>query len=440
LVQGARELSIRFRFPQLALGALGVLIAVAVLGLWKSPTAERQAGGASQPAAASAELDPVAALQQKIDRREVALAFDREHGYLKSVLDQLHIPVSSQMLVFSKSSAQMSGISPERPRALYFNDDAYVGWVQEGGLELAAVSPKDGPYFYTLTQESSEAPRFERHTDTCVGCHDSSDDPARLIPRLLKLSVLPDADGASIQAAALATTDRSPFRERWGGWYVTGTHGRQVHMGNQTFNRPATEFASLPDYIARLDLTRGSNVTDLSGRFDTKRYLSPHSDIVALMVLGHQTHVYNLIAAAEYQMRYALEDDPRADQAALLKQGGEPIVRAMLFSGEAKLTDTVAGTSGYAEEFARQGPRDREGRSLRDLDLKTRLLRYPMSYVIYSQAFDQMPEALKTFVLRRFREVLSGEDQSPAFAHLSPADREQIRSILRETKPSVLVP
>ena len=127
--------------------------------------------------------------------------------------------------------------------------------------------------------------------------------------------MLPNRDGASIQAAALATTDRSPFRERWGGWYVTGTHGRQTHMGNQTFSPPATEFRSLPEYIATLDLTRGANITHLSVRFDTKRYLSPHSDIVALMILGHQTHVYNLIAAAEYQLRYALEDDPKAPQA-----------------------------------------------------------------------------------------------------------------------------
>jgi len=433
-------LSLRIRFPQLALGAFAVLVAAVVLGLWKSPSAQRQGPAGTdvrQPATASPSLDPVAVLQRKLDSREVTLAFDREHGYLKAVLDELHIPVSSQVLVFSKSSAQMSGISPERPRALYFNDTAYVGWVQEGALELTGMDPKDGPFFYTLTQENTVPPRFERHTDTCVGCHDSSEDPTRLIPRLLKLSVLPNRDGASIQGAAMVTTDRSPFRERWGGWYVTGTHGRQTHMGNQTFSPPATELRSLPDYIATLDLTRGSNITDLSGRFDTKRYLSPHSDIVALMILGHQTHVDNLIVAAEYQLRYALEDDPTADKAALVKRLGEPIVRAMLFSGEAALTAPVAGTSGFAEEFAKQGPRDGEGRSLRDLDLKTRLLRYPMSYVIYSPTFDQMPEELKAFVSQRFREVLGGDDKSPAFAHLTAGDREQIVAILKDTKPEL---
>ena len=229
-----------------------------------------------------------------------------------SLLKNLNIPMSSQLLVFSKSSAQMSGISPSLPRAVYFNDDVYVGWVQEGGLELAAVDPASGPFFYTLTQEGTAKPRFERHTSSCVGCHDSSEDPARLIPRLLKLSVLPDREGKAIQSAALATTDRSPFRERWGGWYVTGTHGRQVHMGNQTFRAPAGDLGSIPEYIANIDLTSGANVTDLTGRFDTKRYLSPHSDIVALMVLGHQTHVSNLIAVAIHKLAVALEVDPKA--------------------------------------------------------------------------------------------------------------------------------
>ena len=429
----------RVRFPSVALAALAVLIVAAVFGLRKAPTAERQTSDA-RPAveSSSTAIDAVARLQQRIDGGQATLAFDRDHGYLESVLASLNIPVSSQLLVFSKSSAQMSGISPEKPRAIYFNDDVYVGWVQEGGLELAAIDPKGGPYFYTLTQENTTTPRFERHTETCVGCHDSSEDPARLIPRLLKLSVLPTRNGTAIQAAALATTDRSPFRERWGGWYVTGTHGRQVHMGNQTFQAPATDLKSIPDFIANLDLSAGSNITDLSGRFDTRRYLTPHSDIVALMVLGHQTHMFNVIAAAEYRLKYAIEDDPRGDKADLVKELAEPIVRSMFFSGEVALTDPIAGTSGFAADFARQGPRDARGRSLRDLDLKTRLLRYPLSYVVYSPAFDQMATPLKDYVQRRLREVLNGADTSAPFAHLSPGDREQIVAILKETKPELV--
>jgi len=248
------------------------------------------------------------------------------------------------------------------------------------------------------------------------------------------LSVLPDRDGKAIGAAALATTDRSPFRERWGGWYVTGTHGRQTHMGNQTFRPPASELTTIPEFIKDVDLTRGSNVTDLTDRFDTRPYLSPASDIVALMVLGHQSHVHNLITVAVYK----LEKAPKGDISGLVRELAEPVVRAMLFSGEAALTDPVAGTSSFADDFMKQGPRDRLGRSLRDLDLKKRLLRYPLSYVIYSDSFDEMPAVLKEYIYRRLREVLSGADKSPAYAHLSTADRDAILAILKDTKPEAL--
>lgn len=137
------------------------------------------------------------------------------------------------------------------------------------------------------------------------------------------------------------------------------------------------------------------------------------------------------------KLQYALEDDPKADIPALARELGEPIVRSMLFSGEAVMTDPVAGTSGFAAEFAKQGPRDRQGRSLRDLDLQKRLLRYPLSYIIYSESFERMPAAVKDDVYRRLREVLNGEDKGWAFAHLSTSDREEILGILQDTKPDL---
>jgi hypothetical protein len=421
------------RFRTLAVVGVALLIVV-------SAAVRRQASAARQTVSGTAASVPVAVdavvrLQQKLDNGEATLTFEKDLGYLRSLLRNLDISEMSQTLVFSKSSAQMSGISPERPRAIYFNDDVYVGWVQEGALELTAVDPKGGPFFYTLPQVEDAPPKFERHTASCVGCHDSSEDPSRLIPRLLKLSVLPDRNGLAIQAAALATTDRSPFRERWGGWYVTGTHGRQTHLGNQTFAPPSTDLASIPRHIAGMDLSRGSNVTDLSAFFDTKRYLTPHSDIVALMILGHQTHVFNLMSATVYRLQYALEDDPKADTEALVRELAEPIVRTMLFSGEATLTDPIRGTSAFAAEFQKRGPRDSRGRSLRDLDLRTRLLRYPLSYVIYAESFEQLPPPIKEFVYRRLREVLTGEDKTQPYAHLSASDREAILGILKDTKP-----
>src|SRR5437870_8238546 len=134
-------------------------------------------------------------------------------------------------------------------------------------------------------------------------------------------------------------------------------------------------------FIARMALSSGANVTDLSKRFDTKPYLSPHSDIVALMVLGHQTHVHNMITAGDYEIRDAIQQGLTRKMNDVVKEAGELIVRSMLFVGEAQLTDTVQGTSTFATDFMNRGPRDSQGRSLRDLDLKHRLLKYPLSYL-----------------------------------------------------------
>jgi hypothetical protein len=249
------------------------------------------------------------------------------------------------------------------------------------------------------------------------------------------LSVLPNPDGNALKAAALITNDKSPLRERWGGWYVTGTHGSQRHLGNTIVRARADDIDDMKKFIPRLDLNGGANLTDLSKRFATREYLSPYSDIVALMVLGHQTHVHNMITSGVYEMRDAVTKGLTDKMPQIIKDAGEPIVKAMLFSEETPLTDIVAGTSGFAADFTSRGPRDSKGRSLRDFDLKHRLLLYPMSYLIYSKSFDDMPPELLQYVERRFREVLTGEDTSPAFAHLSADDRRAILEILHETKP-----
>jgi hypothetical protein len=372
--------------------------------------------------------EPVADLQRRLDSGEIKLAYHPDRGYADSVLESLNVPKSSQTLVFGKNSAQLFFITPEAPRAVYFNDDVYVGYVQRGSyVEVASMDPKLGPVFYALEQQEQERPQFRNDQSNCVACHDTFTS-ATPVPRLLMLSILPSPTGVALKRAALLTNDASPMRERWGGWYVTGTHGRQRHMGNRVIRAPAEAIGEMKEYIRQLDLTSGANLMDLTGRFDSNLYQNPYSDIVALMVLGHQTHVHNLIVDANYNVN----PDSTAEQ---VREHGEPIVKAMLFSGAEALTDPVAGPSGFAADFAKRGPFDSRGRSLRQLDLQTRLLRYPMSYLIYSKSFDGLSGPLKAYVYRRFREVLSGEDRSSDFTHLSEGDRQAISEILRETKP-----
>jgi hypothetical protein len=226
----------------------------------------------------------------------------------------------------------------------------------------------------------------------------------------------------------VVTNDKSPFLERWGGWYVTGTHGSQRHMGNHIVRQPAESLGTIPQYSKQADLSAGANITDLTARFDTRPYPTSQSDIVALMVLGHQTHIHNLITVASTGLR----GNPTESE---IKEESDALVNAMLFSQAAPLTAPVTGTTNFAADFSARGPRDSQGRSLHQLDLKTRLLRYPMSYLVYSKSFDGLPKPAKDYVYRRFWEVLSGKDSSPAFTHLSAADRKAILEILQETKP-----
>jgi len=373
--------------------------------------------------------DPVARLQKKLDAGTATLVFDKDRGYLPAVLRALDVPVSSQGLVFSRTSLQVDRIAPWSPRAIYFNDDVYVGWVQNGPImEVASVDPVLGGVFYTLRQEAADHPVFERQTQQCLQCHDSSSSTGG-VPGFIMRSVVPDRYGY-VMAAGDPTTDRTPLEKRWGGWYVTGTLGDRPHAGNVNAPVLTSEAGNVQVYLARAKLLSKKDVVDLKSRFDVDPYLAPHSDAVALLVLAHQASVHNLITDAGYQARLAGDVlDMRAKGAA------ERLLRAMLFVDAAPIGGPVKGTSPFAEEFPKSGPRDAKGRSLRDLDLTDRLFRYPLSYLVYSEAFDALPAPTKKYVYERLDAVLDGADTAPEFGHLSPADRAAVREILEETKP-----
>ncbi len=383
--------------------------------------------------------DPIARLQKRIDGGEVKLTYYGRHGYLRSVLEALKVPTSSQMLVFSKTSFQHDRISPGAPRALYFNDDAFIGWVQYGPvLEVATTDPQLGAVFYVLEQKKSEKPKFLRQTYECLQCHSSS--MTAQVPGYMMRSVYVRADGQpQFRAGTMLTTDQSPLSERWGGWYVTGKHGGMRHMGN-VFARGGSE--------VEIDPEKGANLTDLKSLVDTSPYLSGHSDIVALMVAEHQTNVSNLLTRANYQTRLALDYEKQLNNdwkrpskvhsestQHRIESVCEPLLRAMLFVGEAPLTEQVIGTSGFAEEFQRKGPFDRVGRTLRQFDLKTRLMRYPCSFLIYSDAFQSLPSLAKETLYRRLWQVLLDEEHVKEFSSLTSEDRKAIQEILTDTCP-----
>ena len=239
-------------------------------------------------------------------------------------------------------------------------------------------------------------------------------------------------------------TDRSPLNERFGGWYVTGTTGSQYHRGNSYYPDVASALGNPNTYVSRMNLAATSNLMSIPDGVDTTPYLTKHSDIAALMVLTHQTQIHNLITRVSYEVRTAIQDegvDPPVSDITRnrIRNATEPLVTAMLFGWTPELTAPISGTSGFAAEFAKLGPFDRQGRTLRELDLKKRLFRYPLSYVIYTESFNSMPKPAKDYVYKRFREILTGADKSMAFNQLSDSDRTAILQILEDTKPDFML-
>jgi hypothetical protein len=362
--------------------------------------------------------DPVEKLQEKLDRGEVKLDYEQGHGYLRAVLAALRVPLSSQTLVFSKTSFQYPKISPDRPRALYYNDDVYVGQVRDGkSLEFVSFDPVQGAIFYVLDEHKVEHPRFERSELDCVQCH-VANSSTKGVPGVMLRSVYTSPSGTQAAGTpAFITGQESSVKDRFGGWYVTGSSGSQIHLGN----------AILPE---------GAKPEQM--------------DHVAHLVLAHQTQMHNLITQTNYQTRLALYADETRNQKAGLPAGtvseaarqqfqkpAEQLVRYLLFANEAPLEDRVTGTSGFAEEFAARGPRDARGRSLRDFDLRTRIFKYPCSYLIYSEAFDAIPAPAKEYIYHRMFEVLTGREQGPEYAALSSEDRRAVLEILVATKPGL---
>jgi hypothetical protein len=390
--------------------------------------------------------DPVARLQARIHKGEAKLEHSPRFGYLPAVLKELGIAQSSQSLVFSKNSLQRERIGTDRPRAIYFDDDTYVGFVQGPGglLEIATTDPKLGTVFYAINNgRPSDRPRFNRETSDCLACHATTQTGD--VPGVFMRSVYPDATGgALLPAGTFVNSHASAMNQRWGGWYVTGSVGGQPHMGNTIWKKVGDNYE--PTTLAPQD------TTELPPTFDKTKYLTPHSDVVALMVFAHQAEAHNRFTRAIYATQHALRDEKVLAEAlketraagqhseSTLKRvnsAAEPLVEYLLFSGEPALAAPVSGTSSFATDFPARGPRDKQGRSLRDVDLKTRLFRYPLSYLVYSKTFDGMPDVLKERVHGRLWEVLSGQDTSKPFAHLSTDDRTAIMEILRDTKPNL---
>ncbi len=364
----------------------------------------------------TAETDTVVdRLNQKLRDGSAKLAFDEKTGYLKSVLDLLQVPVESQVMVYTQTSLQAQHIKMDNPRAVYFNDSVSVGYIRGAGLiEVVAQDPAMGSIFYVIHQVPAAQATFGRDQQ-CLRCHLSWDTLG--VPGLTVLTTFPRKSEMDYANGGFVDHYK-PIEERWGGWYVTGKKLPPRHMGNLPLimPKPIAPASAAGKETARLSLV---------GRFDLDGYLTPYSDIVALMVLEHQAHLSNLVTRAVWETR--LGEPLRIAEAA------EALADYMLFVDEAKISSPIEGSSGFTEQFVARGPKDAKGRSLRELDLRTRLQKYPLSYMIYSPAFTSLPTAPKNLVMEKINRVLSGEIAGEKYAHLTPQLRAEISEILQST-------
>lgn len=389
--------------------------------------------------------NPVAALAAKLQSGEVELEWREPRGYFDAFLEALEINPDSQMLVFSKTSLQYQKISWQKPRGVYFNDRTWIGFVQDSTIiEITTMDDKLGAVFYVFNNTRDPGPGVERLNQRCLVCHDSNGTMGGGIPLLLARSGLYDFGGNQLQdlSGINNTTDQTPFAERWGGWFVTGQHGSQPHLGNVRLAN-AGELVQVEQHkLGNLDTLAGQNL------FDTAPYTRDTSDLVALMVLEHQLTVLNQLMYVKFKAPAVLARAkmPDAIQAPTwdalperaqrtLKRMLDKLVLLLLMQDAITLAEPISGNAGFQAWFEAQGPRDAQGRSLRELDLDTRLFRYPLSYIAQSRELAMLPAYARDYVWRELAAVLRGEKPHAAVEDVAQEDLRATVEILMETQP-----
>jgi len=356
--------------------------------------------------------------------------------FLKSVLKELNVPVDSQLLVYSKTSLQKKRIFPRYPRALYFSDSTYVGYVPGGHVEVITHDAELGLVFYLINPDrvnpdkAGSDPKFgynvKRRKD-CLSCHVSS--KTRDVPGLFIRSVETDDQGEmDFKQESHFVDDETPLEDRWGGWYVTGNWSGISHMGND-FNGESK--------LEKLD--------SLKDKIEASRYLKDTSDIAALLVLEHQCKIHTILVESKmhYQRAIHLEnalrlmgsiDEKNSSSMRTAKRSTEEIVESLLFCHEAEIEGYgIEGDEAFEKAFTAQAKLSKSGKHLRKLRLYGRLFKYRCSYMIHSEAFLALPELIRKLTFQRIHEILTAESAPKGYEHLKSKEKKAILEILLET-------
>ena len=423
---------------------LRILLVVGLMGPLATRASAQQVEPFEEPPinySATPTNDRATAISAKFQSRAMEIRSMPAKKRLQWLLAELGVPVESQIFVFSKTSLQRELINPEAPRVLYFSDEAYIGWSPTGAFEVAVFDAKLGATFYVFEPHATkEEPLLARSGD-CLLCHSRHEHT----PSLRTRSVFPDANGEPLSGSGSSNIAPStPLAERWGGWYVTGTKAPFEHRGNLT-GKKIDDFEGPAAQPTR-------NLLSLEGVDDTRRYLLNTSDVVPLLMHDHQVHVHNVLSKANQDARIALhrwpamreilglpkDAPPQGSCLVVFDSQAEKVLDALLCRDEAAWpAGGIQGDGVFAPAYAKTRKPDAKGRSLRDLDLQTRLFRYRCSPLIYSESFATLPKELHDIILLRLSSGLRAFPPSPSFGHLPDDERAAIHEILSATLPNL---
>ena len=354
-------------------------------------------------------------MKDDLESGRIALDRSSEKAFIASLLRAFDVPVSSQMLVFSNTSLQLRFISASNPRALFFNDDLYVGFIPGGRVEIVSLDPELGAIFYIFDIPRDERPPRVERSERCMNCHAAAD--TGFVPGLVMKSVLPGAGGGSLNAFRIEQTGHGiPFAQRFGGWYVTGGAGLADELGNVVGRYAAGA-------LTKERIEPGT-------RFDFARYPAATSDVLPQLVLEHQAGFVNRTVEASYRARTALHAGGgklTPEQARELDAQARIVTRYLLFADEAPLPPGgVAGDAAFKRDFA-------NGRPLREFELRTRLFQLRCSPMIFSAVFSGLPPEMKRRIYRRLGEALAVEKPDAEYGYLPVEEKRAIRAIVKAT-------
>jgi len=324
---------------------------------------------------------------------------------LPRVLENLGVPVQSQWLVFAKNAAQARLISPANPRAVYFHDTISVAYTPgTAALELSVIDPRRGPLFYSLRFAPNVAPRLTRD-DNCLACHVS--EHTRQVPGFPLRSFVTDPQ-AKPRHGWSGITDRTPFDRRWGGYYVTGDAAGIGHLGNLSTAAALGRFAQDDARIHEVNLEFSS-----AGQ----QHLRPTSDIVPLLLHDHQAHFLTLATRVAYEAATGAPLDSVPD-----------FVRVLLLADQPPLPGPIRPDPDYRRWF--ESRPSRANPSLRRLDLQTRLLAAPCSWLVESPLCLELPAEARRAIHRQLRPLLESPNAPPGWPQWSAAERQQLQELL----------